>query len=176
MQAAPPPAVIEVAPVQAVADFVVVSRDTRNEVVASADLPLTLVKAGRTEQALLRQAVFVTSTLTVTRPTAPGPDTLRWSHDSFLQRQLCLTSMTGQFSCTVAEVVTLPDTAAGTAPAVREGEPGDATPAAEAARLALGSILRAKAAALFDGDRRAKFDPMLKAAGVVARRRAPVRN
>jgi hypothetical protein len=171
---APPPQIIQVAPVQAVADFVVVARDIRNEVVTSADQPLPLVKAGRGEEALLRQAVFVTATTTITRPTTPGPDTYRWTYESFLQRQVCFTSMTGLFACTAAEVAPLPDRVSGEVlapPPPAEGQPL-VVQAAEAAHLKLFEGLRVKAAALFEDDRRARVDPVFRAAGVTVRRRA----
>jgi hypothetical protein len=174
--AAPAAAIVEVAPVQAAPEFFVVSRDSRNTVVTAADRPLPLVKAGRTEEALLRQALFVTATTMITRPPTDGsqPDRFRWTYQGFLQRQLCFTSMTGQFACTVAEVVALPETVTGEAslpPPPPEGQPL-VVAEAQAAQARLDETLRGRAAALFDDDRRAKVDPMLKAAGVSVRRAA----
>lgn len=179
MQAADPPPVVETAPVQAPAEFVAVSRETRNDLVVSADTPLPLVKAGRTEDALLRQAIFMTSTLTVTRSIAPpGAETLRWSFEPFLQHQLCFTSMAGMFSCTVAEVTALPEKTSGEAPngpPPAQGAAPEANPVAEAARAAVMDSLRARGAALFADARRLKIDPMLKAAGVSLRSPAATR-
>jgi hypothetical protein len=183
---APPPAAAPAA-VDQPADVVVVSRDTRSEVLASRDTPLPLIRAGRTEDALLRQAVFLTSTLLVVRPASgAGGEVLRWTYQPYLQRQLCLTSITGQFACAEAVVEPLTDRAAGETPlaATPAAEPGPAAPApnpapnpvADAARLALVAPLRAGADALFDADRRLKVDPMLKAARVSIRRiRVPAR-
>lgn len=177
MQAEPPlPAIIEVAPVQAVPEFIVVSRDARNTVITSADRPMPLIKAGRTEDALLRQALFVTATTSITRPPTQDsqPDQYRWSYQAFLQRQLCFTSMTGQFACTVAEVTTLPDAIQGQAPLPPPPPEGQSltVPAADVAQARLDEMLRSKATAIFDEDRQVKVEPMLRAAGVTVR--APV--
>jgi hypothetical protein len=173
MQMDAPPPVIETAPVQAQAEFVVVSRDIRNQLVASADTPLPLIKGARTEDALLRQAIFVTSTLSVTRSIAPpNLETLRWTYEPFLQHQLCFTSMTGQFACTVAEVTALPDKSSGEAPNTPAPADAAAPPtsaAAEAVHAALVQSLRTRGAALFGDGRRLRLDPMLKAAGVSVR-------
>lgn len=175
MFAADPPAVIAAVPVEKPADVVVVSRDARTDVIASKDTPLPLIKAGKTEEALLRQAVFMTSTLTVVRATAgEGAEVLRWTYQSYLQRQLCFTSITGQFACAAAEVEELAEEAAGEAPqpaASGPAAPGP-NPAAEAARMTIATALRARAGALFEDDRRLKLAPMLKAAGVSVRRPA----
>jgi hypothetical protein len=161
------------APAQAQVEFVVVSRDTRNDVVLSSDTLLPLIKGGRTEDALLRQAVYVTSTLTVVRnTTAPNVEMLRWTYESFLLHQLCFTSMTGQFSCTVAEATALPEKSSGETPITPSpaGGTGPQTnPAAEAARAAVVDSIRARGTALFGEDRRLKIDPMLRTAGVSVR-------
>lgn len=169
----PPPAVAAAAPVDKPPQVVVVRRDTRSDVLASRDTPLALTKAHKTEDALLRQAIFLTSTLTVVRPaTGPGEEVLRWTYAPYLQRQLCFTSITGLFSCAAAEVDELTEKAAGEAPLA--ATPGEAAagpnPAAEGVRVAVTTALRTKAAALFDDDRRLKLGPMLKAAGVSIRR------
>jgi hypothetical protein len=152
----------------------VVSRDTQSDVLVSTDTPLPLVKAGRTEEALLRQAIILTSTLTVVRPAAgAGPEVLRWTYAPYLQRQLCFTSITGQFSCAAAEVEELADKAEGEAlqdPVAGQAEPAP-NPTAEAARAAVSTALRVRATALFEDDRRLQLNPMLKAAGVSVRRR-----
>jgi hypothetical protein len=172
MLAAASPAVVATAPVDKPPDVVVVSRDTRNDVLASRDTPLPLVKGARTEDALLRQAIVVTSTLIVVRPSAgAGEQVLRWTYAPYLQRQLCFTSMTGLFSCAGAEVEELTQRAAGEAPlpaAPSQAAPR-ANPAAEAARNDIATDLRARAPALFDADQRLNVDPMLRAAGVSIR-------
>lgn len=173
MLATDPPAVVVAAPVAKPADVVVVRRDTRSEVLASRDTPLPLIKAGKTEDALLRQAIFLTSALTVVRPAAGGgEEVLRWTYEAYLQRQLCFTSITGQFSCAAADVETLTEKAAGEAPLA--ATPGQAAlapnPGAKDARAAVATALRARAAVLFDDDRRLKLNPVLKAAGVLLRR------
>jgi hypothetical protein len=171
MVAAEPPAVVAPAAVDKPPDVMVVSRDTRSDVLASADTPLPLIKAGRTEDGLLRQAIFLTSTLTVVRPAAgAGQETLRWSYQPYLQRQLCFTSITGQFSCAAAELEELPAKADGEAPATPDQATPAKSPAAEDARTALVTDLRTRADALFENDRRLVLSPMLKAAGVRVRR------
>jgi hypothetical protein len=178
MLAADPPPVIATVPVDKPPDVVVVSRDARSDILASRDTPLPLIKGRKTEGAVLRQVVFLTSTLTVVRP-ATGSDqqTLRWRYEPHLQRQLCFTSITGQFSCALAEVEDLPEKAEGEAalpPAPEQAAPGQVAPgpnpAAEAVRTDVTAALRVRADALFEDDRRLKLDPMLKAAGVRVRR------
>jgi hypothetical protein len=168
-----PPVVAATAPADKAADVVVVSRDTRSDVLASRDTPLPLIKGRRTEDALFRQTLFLTGALTGVRPASgAGEAVLRWTYAPYLQRQLCFTSITGQFSCAVAEVEDLTQKAAGEAPLV--ATPGQTAPApnpaAEAVRSAIAADLRGRADALFDDDRRLKLDPMLKAAGVSLRR------
>lgn len=173
MLAADPPAVVVTAPADKPADVVVVSRDARSDVLVSTDTPLPLVKAGRTEEALLRQVIFMTSTLVVVRPAAgAGEDVLRWTYQPYMQRQLCFTSITGLFSCAAVEVEELAEKAAGETPLA--ATPGQAAPgpnpAAEAARATVATALSTRAATLFEADRRLKLTPMLKAAGVSIRR------
>ena len=180
MLAADPPAVVAPAPPDKPADaVVVVRRESRSEVLVSRDTPLPLARAQRTEDAVLRQAIFLTGTLSVERPAAgSGGETLRWAYQPYLQRQLCFTSITGLFSCAAAVVEELADKAVGEAPLAGPA-PGQAAtpgpnPAAEGARAAVIAGLRARAAELFDDDRRRKLDPMLKAARVSVRRDAMV--
>jgi hypothetical protein len=126
-----PPSAVAPAPINKPTEVVIVSRDTRNEVLASRDTPLALVKGARSEDALLRQAIFVTTTLTVVRPVDGTGAVLRWTYAPYLQRQLCFTSITGLFSCAGAEVEALTETAAGEAPfaaAASQPVPGEAAP------------------------------------------------
>jgi hypothetical protein len=188
MLAADPPAVIATAPVDKPAGVVIVSYDTRSEILVSEDTPLPLIKARKTEEALVRQAIFLTGALTVERPAVgAGQYTLRWTYQPYLQRQFCVTSITGQFSCAVTEIEELTGKAEGETPLPAtpsqatpdHAAPGQVTsdqaarspnPAAEAARIAVATALRARADALFEDDRRLKLSPMLKAAGVSIRR------
>lgn len=168
IQAAEPPVAAEPAP----AGLVVVSREARSDVVVSKDTPLLLVKAAKTENALLRQAIFLTSTLTVLRPAeGQGGDIQRWTYQPHLLRQICFTSITGQFSCAAGVSEDLTEASSGEAPAPPELGP-EAPPidsSAEAARLTLATRLSARAPGLFDEDRRLKINPMFKAAGVTVR-------
>lgn len=88
MFAADAPPVVASASADKPAGVVVVSRDTHSDILASKDTPLPLIKGRRTEDALLRQAISLTSTLTVVR-VASGEQTLRWTYQPYLQRQLC---------------------------------------------------------------------------------------
>ena len=152
-------------PAVAAAQPAVVSRSEATDVVQSRDLPMTLVKAGRREDAVLRQTVFVASVVTVVRPPeAPDArrDRYRWAFKSYQQRQLCLTSITGLFMCAEAEAQALPEAAEGEAPA----EPDGGFPLAETARSTLTAGLKAQAAALFDAARSTQVQPLLRSAGV----------
>lgn len=180
MTDAPPPVSQPAPPAKPGADFVVLSRDEHNDIVTTQDLPLLLVKAGRSERALVRQALFIVASVTVTRPANPAAaaittDSYRWSYEGYLQRQLCFTSMTGQFSCTVAEIVALPNKETGEAPVLpvqasnaAGGTDDDPFPAATAAQDRLAARLKARATTLFEEDKRLKVDPILRASGVTA--------
>jgi hypothetical protein len=197
MQAPPPPPASEVAQPAATrpAALTIVSKQTENVTIASSDRPMTLVKAGHTEQAILRYILFIVDTKTVLQPKAspgslPEPDRMRWSYSAYIQRQLCFTSITGLFSCSAAETIALDDKSDGEAPlptpdtsepsAAPEAAPTGASTATEPpkpaaapsdADFALASLsnrLRVEATAKFDEDNRLKVDPLLKAAGVRA--------
>lgn len=156
--AEPPP------PAPPAAEFVVISRRESSEVVASLDTPLR-------ELAFVRQAIFVTTSLSLTRPVgdAPALDSWRWAHQAFLQRQVCFSSITGLFACAEASVQPLANAEKGEAP-VSPVDP-EAAPESDAARKWLADGLKPEATALFDSDRRQHVEPMLKAAGVAAARR-----
>jgi hypothetical protein len=179
------------APVGKAADVVVVRRDTHTDVLISSDTPLRLAKGGKTEEALLRQAISLTTTITLVRAASGvGEDTLSWIYQPRLQRQLCFTSITGQFSCAAADADDLTEMASGQVqvPASPDRAPGASAaaepplattpdqggaapnPMADAARIAIISALTNRSAALFETDRRLKLNPMLKAAGVSVRR------
>ena len=140
--------------------------------VASSDQPFVLTKGSQREQALVRQAIFVTSQVSVTRPATEGlvTESYRWTHLAFLQRQVCFSSISGLFACTEPVVQTLPDAERGEAP-VPLAEP-DAAPLSDAARRRLADSRRPRATALFEADRGRHVDPIFKAAGVVAARAA----
>ena len=170
MIAAEPPAAVQPAP-----EAIVVRRSESTRIVASSDLPFVLTKGAQREQAMVRQAIFVTSQISVTRPATESPgglvtESYRWTHQAFLQRQVCFSSISGLFACTDPVVQPLPDAERGEAPAPL-AEP-DTTPLSEAAHRRLTDALKPRAAALFDTDRRRHVDPVFKAAGVVAARPA----
>jgi len=144
----------------------VVSRADATDLVQSRDLAITLVKAGRREEALLRQSVFVTSVITVVRPPEAVSDLqnrYRWTLKTYEQRRLCVTSITGLFMCAEPEVQALPDVAEGEAPVELDGT----FPLAEAAKSTLAANLKARATTVFDTARSAQVQPLLRAAGVV---------
>ncbi|WP_374468370.1 hypothetical protein [Phenylobacterium sp.] len=145
---------------------VVIRRQEVSEVVAASDLPRRLVKGPQAEQALIRQALFVSGAVRVTRPAADpeAPLAYAWSFQGFVQRQVCFTSITGLFACSEPQVEKLPDAAEGDAP-LGPGEP-PAFPLAEAAKAQLAAALKARAPAVFDADRRARIEPLFRAAGV----------
>lgn len=164
----------DVPPVAApAAQEVVLARRDGNEVVATQDLPLVLVKAGRREDALVRQALFIAASVTLaSQPTmSPPVVSYRWTHQAYLQRQVCFTSISGLFSCTDAQAEPLSDKASGVAPA---GDALDAFPLADADLKRLTDQLRQRSATVFRADRRANIDPVFKAAGVAAS--APARS
>jgi hypothetical protein len=176
LQGEPPPPVVQpAAPAKPSEAFVVLSRDDGSEIVTSLDLPLVLVKGGRSEDVLVRRALFITASLTVVRPVTAqdgASDAYRWRYEAFLQRQVCFTSMTGLFACTQAEVEGLPDKATGEARLAAAGNFSEA----EAAKLRLTEGLRVRAGALFEADRRANVDPVFKAAGATVPKAAPRRS
>ena len=170
MIAAEPPAVASPAP-----EAIVVRRSESTQIVASADQPFVLAKGPQREQAMVRQAVFITSQVSVTRPATESvasgglvTESYRWTHQAFLQRQVCFSSISGLFACTEPVVQPLPDVERGDAP-VPLAEP-DTAPLSEAARRRLADTLKPRASALFESDRRRHVEPVFKAAGVVAAR------
>jgi hypothetical protein len=169
-----PPAIQPAGP----APFVVLSRDDGSEIVTSLDLPLVLAKGGRNEDVLVRRALFITASITVVRPAGAADaasDGYRWRYEAFLQRQICFTSMTGLFSCTLAQVESLPDKATGEAPLPATVSGAPVFSEADSAKRSLTEGLRARAGALFEADRRANVDPVFKAAGVAVLKAAPRR-
>lgn len=153
------------------AQVIVVSRRDGAEVVASSDRPLILTKGAQREQALVRQAIFLTTSLSVTRPANPQADTLdtwRWAHQAFVQRQVCVSSLSGLFACTEPSVQPLSNRETGEAP-VSPLTP-DVASESDAARKRLADDLRPRAAALFEADRRQHLEPLFKASAVTVGR------
>jgi len=159
---------------------VVVSRADRTDTVAIADLPLTIVKAQRQEQVLVRRALFVSGSVERRRPVVAGvaegdvalAETCRWSFKSYLQREICFTSMTGMLSCTEPEVTTLADAAEGQAELADDAAAmtcGESFGQAAAARASLVGDLRARSAQLFEADQASKVAPLFRAAGAAIR-------
>jgi hypothetical protein len=155
---------------------VVVARSNHTTVAASLDLPLTLVKAGRREEMVVRRVLFLTAAVIQARPAgAPaggGAERYRWTLAGFLEREYCVRSLTGVFACSTPEVAPLPDKAEGEAPLAA---PGDVSLAVAAEGL-LSSTLAARSDEIFAADRQAAVDPFLKAAGVTIPKAAPRRS
>lgn len=143
---------------------VVVARGNHTTVAASLDLPLSLAKAGRREEMVVRRVLFVNVAVTQVRPTAGGPDRYRWTLAGFLEREYCVRSLTGVFACTTPESAPLPDKAEGEAPLEA---PGDFRQAV-LAEGNLSAALAARSDEIFAADRQVTVDPLLKAAGVKA--------
>ena len=146
---------------------VIVSRREANVVAASQDTPMVLVKAGRREDAVMRRVVFAATGVTVARPAGEptaGRDVYRWTHQAFVQRTLCVTSITGQFLCAAPQSEAVGDGEVGSA-AVDPAKP-EVFAEADAAAEPLLARLRTRAGALFETDRKTRLEPLLKAAGV----------
>ena len=160
MQLAPPP------PQPPAVEAVMVSRQAGSELVTYQDLPLVLTKGPRREDARVRRGLFITSLVTTTAPAVEGAlaDRYRWTYRSFIQRQICITSITGVFACTEAQVSPLTESAEGDAAI----EDPAKFPLAEAARLKLIGERKARATALFANDRRIFVDPIFQKSGVTA--------
>lgn len=160
-----PPAVVAPAPPSAP---LVLSRRDGTVIVASLDTPLVLSKAGKLESAVLRQAIFLTTSVTTTRAAerTEGPaDSYGWTYRSYLQRQMCFTSITGLFSCTTAEIEPLTEIEEGRTPL--DAQAAESYPLAEAAGERISARLRLGVEARFATDRRARLDPLLKSSGVM---------
>jgi hypothetical protein len=144
---------------------VVVARSNHTAVAASLDLPLSLVKAGRREEMVVRRVLFLNAVVIQLRPAgAPdngSADRYRWTLAGFLEREYCVRSLTGVLACTTPEAAPLPDKAQGEAPLAAAG---DVSLAVRAEGL-LSSTLAARSEEIFAADRLAAVDPFLKAAG-----------
>ena len=168
MQALAPPAVVQPAP----AAEVVVARSNHTTVAANLDLPLSLAKAGRREEMVVRRVLFVTAAVIQLRPAAGAPDQYRWTLVSFLQREYCVRSLTGVLACTTPQAAALPDKAEGEAPLTAAG---DFSLAVQAEGV-LTSTLAARSDEIFAADRQAAVDPFIKAAGVMVPKAVPRRS
>jgi hypothetical protein len=167
IQADAPPAPPPSAPAE-----MVVARSEHTTTAASLDLPLSLVKAARREEMVVRRVLFVNASVIQVRPAADGPDRYRWKLAGFLEREDCVRSLTGVFACTQPEIAPLPDRAEGEAPLAT---PGDFR-LAVLAEANLTSTLAARSEEIFAADRQAAVDPFLKAAGATEVKAAPRRS
>lgn len=176
---APPPS--PAPPPDTTVDTVELSRTDNTQVVEAGDLRLVLSKNRREEHAVIRRLIFIAASLRLTQPAAwigdgPAPQTCHWEYKSFLQRQQCFVSMSGDLACTQAEVTPLSDEAHGAAAAPAGAPVGfcnDVFRPAANARVRLSALLHDRAAELFGADQKAKVDPQFKAAGLIVRPDAP---
>jgi hypothetical protein len=160
MQASPPAA------------EVVVARSDHTTVAASLDLPLSLVKAGRREEMVVRRVLFVNASVTQVKPADGGPDRYRWKLAGFLQRVYCVRSLSGVFACSTPKNMALPESAEGEAPLTATGD----FRLAVQAEGVLSSTLAARSEEIFSADRQMAVDPLLKAAGVTVPKAVPRRS
>lgn len=115
LQAAPPPTTpaAQVAPAQPAAAAPVPPQLQKLAPVAQKAKPLTLAKAGRTENAVVRYQIFLrTIAKPGTVPAAPAGATVSaipcvWTVESYLQRDLCFYSITGLLGCEEGATVPL---------------------------------------------------------------------
>jgi hypothetical protein len=133
--------------------------------------PLSVSKGGRTETLVVRHQIFIK---TATQPGAAAAiegqaivvRPCRWVIETYLQRELCFYSMTGQTSCT--DPVSTP---------LAAGETGQGDLAADQAcdvmakpvQLAEDRVIKSiddGSATMFDDDYRLKVRPALAASGV----------
>jgi hypothetical protein len=145
--------------------------------IAQRTRPLILIKAGRSETAVVRQQIFLkTSVRPGAMATVEGQAAIAaaatpcaWVIEAYLQREVCFSSMTGLSSCT--DAVSLPLAAGETgqtdlaSPIACDVQAG---PVALAERRVVAS-LQSLSAGLFEDDYRIKIRPMLAASGVTIR-------
>jgi hypothetical protein len=143
--------------------------------IAYDDLQLTLSKARRAESATVRYQLFLK--LDVDRKLPDGADQRSiqcgWRVRAFLQRTICVSSMTGLLGCVDPETEEMAEAETGAAdqgldPAASACDLNFA-PAREA-RDRMSANLKASAAARFEGDYRLKVEPLLLASGVKIKR------
>ncbi|MGZ6020738.1 MAG: hypothetical protein ACXWKO_18890, partial [Phenylobacterium sp.] len=109
-------------PASSPADVIVLARSDHTTTAANLDLPLSLTKAGRREEMVVRRVLFVNASVTQVRPAAGGADSYRWKLAGFLEREYCVRSLTGQLACATPEIEPLPDKAEGEAPLAAPGD------------------------------------------------------
>lgn len=138
--------------------------------IATEDRPLLLIKEGRSEAALARQAVFLKMSAREEAVPAAQGEALgfkcRWVIEAYHQRDFCFTSITGQTACTEPSTRILTETEAGETPS------GPDAPCsldlAEVGRASdrLGAIVQVRSAALFKAEYDQRVRPGLLASGV----------
>jgi hypothetical protein len=154
----------------------VICRSDRTVSVAGLDVPVVLARHGQVEHALIRWQIYITASMWLAQtPPAPGLDTpakqFRWGHKSYLQRQICFTSVVGLFACADADTKPLSEDTAGSLGAERErtdAELCQQLPSElDKSSDSLKGDLERKASEIFAADRRTAVDPLFKAANAV---------
>jgi hypothetical protein len=159
VQAAPPPA--PAVPAPAASAYVTI---------AAKDIDLVLLKAKRSETAVVRYQIFLKTDVDQSAAEAAP---CAWRVRAYVQRTLCFSSMTGMLSCADPISQELPEAETGAAAATDFDLCGLEFTGVRDAQDRLKAGLVSGAAARFDEDYRLKLRPILVAAGVQARRVAP---
>ncbi|MBI1685293.1 hypothetical protein [Caulobacter hibisci] len=162
VQASAPPPAVAPAPPAPVMQLATVTQRA---------LPLTLTKAGRVERAVVRQQVFMKisvrpgATATV-EGQAVTPTPCAWTIETYLQREICFSSMTGQTSCTDPVSTLLAAGEAGQADLTGQSCDVMAEPVTQSARRVRAGI-EPMSTAVFEDDYKVKVRPLLTAGGVI---------
>jgi hypothetical protein len=139
---------------------------------ATHDTPLILTKAHRVENALVRHQLYISSQIQVLAPENALPECV-WTLSSHLQRQICFTSMTGQFACADIALADQADSQNGRSQLTSSDDVaacGLANPALVDAESKLSQVLGATSQTRFDADLKFKVTPMLVRAGATVKR------
>lgn len=150
----------------------VLRSEARFVTAAVRDIPLVLTKAGRVENALARYQIYV-KTQVQASATEGAPPECAWILTTHIQRQLCFTSMTGQFACTEAQLADQADKQDGRTQLTSTAELeacGLAHPLVQQAEKQLAQAVGATAIARFDADLKLNLTPVLSRTGAVVKR------
>ncbi len=147
--------------------------------IATEDRPLVLVKEGRSEAALARQAVFLKMSAREEAAAAAQGDGLafkcRWVIEAYHQRDFCFSSITGQTACTEPMTRILTETETGETPSGAGAPCSLELPEISRASERLGAIVQARSAALFKAEYEQRVRPGLLASGVRLTERSPTK-
>lgn len=139
--------------------------------------PLTLTKSGRTENAVVRQQIFLR---TIVKPGAVPivPDGVTvsaipcaWTIESYLQREICFYSMTGLLACTDTNTEPLRATETGQVDQAPDAACDVIAKPVELAEARVIDALEQIKAQMFDEDYRLIVKPQLVASGATVTER-----